>query len=104
MYPIHSYKGLYLIKVFDSLCLTEVNDYILFIYKFLFLWEKNYLKSMSVRACSDTTVSFLTLCDPMDCSLPGSSVHGILQAKILEWVAMPSSRGSSQPRGQMYVS
>ena len=35
------------------------------------------------------------LCDPMDCSLPGSSVHGILQARILEWVAKPSSRGSS---------
>ena len=34
----------------------------------------------------------LTLCDPMDCSPPGPSVHGILQAKILEWVAMPSSR------------
>ena len=41
----------------------------------------------------------LTLCDPMDCSLLGSSVHGILQANILEWVAMPSSRGSSEPRG-----
>ena len=41
----------------------------------------------------------LTLCDPMDCSLPGFSVHGILQARILEWVAFPSSRGSSQPRG-----
>ena len=38
------------------------------------------------------------LCDPMDCSLPGSSVHGILQTRILEWVAMPSSRGSSWPR------
>ena len=37
-----------------------------------------------------------TLCNPMDCSLPGSSVHGILQARILEGVAMPSSRGSSQ--------
>jgi len=35
------------------------------------------------------------LCDPMDCSPPGSSVHGILQARTLEWVAMPSSRGSS---------
>ena len=34
-----------------------------------------------------------TLCDPMDCSLPGSSVHGILQARILEWVATPSSSG-----------
>ena len=38
-----------------------------------------------------------TLCDPMDCSLPGSPVHGILQVGILEWVAMPSSR-SSRPR------
>ena len=40
----------------------------------------------------------LTFCDPMDCSLPGSSVHGILQAKILEWVAIPFSRECSQPR------
>ena len=40
------------------------------------------------------TQSCLTLCDPMDCSLPGSSVHGILQARILEWVAIPFSRGS----------
>ena len=46
----------------------------------------------------------LTLCDPMDCSPPGSSVHGILQARMLEWVAMPSSRGSSRPRGQARVS
>ena len=39
-----------------------------------------------------------TLCDPMDCSPPGSSVHGISQARILEWVAVPSSSGSSRPR------
>ena len=44
------------------------------------------------------------LCDPLDCTLPGSSVHGILQARILEWVAMPSSRGSSPPRDQTHVS
>ena len=42
--------------------------------------------------------SCLTFCDPMDCSPPGSSVHGILQARILEWVAISFSRGSSQPR------
>ena len=42
--------------------------------------------------------------DPMDCSPPGSSVHGILQARILEWVAMPSSRGSSPPRDQTCIS
>ena len=40
------------------------------------------------------------LCDPMGCSLPGSSVHGISQARILQWVAMPSSRGSPLPRDQ----
>ena len=45
-----------------------------------------------------------TLLDPMDCSPPGSSVHGILQARTLEWVAMPSSRGSSQPKDQTQVS
>ena len=38
--------------------------------------------------------SYLTLCDSMDCSLPGSSVHGVLQARILQWVAVPFSRGS----------
>ena len=40
-----------------------------------------------------------TLCDPMNCSLPDSSVHGILRARILEWVAIPFSKGSFQPRG-----
>ena len=48
------------------------------------------------------TQSRLTVCDPMDCSPPGSSVDGILQARILEWVAMPSSGGSSQPRDKTY--
>ena len=46
----------------------------------------------------------MTFCDPRDYRPPGSSVHGILQARILEWVAMPSSRGSSQPRNQTGVS
>ena len=46
----------------------------------------------------------LTLCDPMDCSPPGSSVHGILLARILEWVAIPCSRGSSPPRNGTWVS
>ena len=44
------------------------------------------------------------LCDPVDCSPPGSSVHGILQAGTLEWVATPSSRGSSRPRDRIHVS
>ena len=46
----------------------------------------------------------MTLCDPLNCSLPGSFVHGILQATILEWVAMPSFRGSSQLMDQACVS
>ena len=45
-----------------------------------------------------------TLCDPTDCNLPGSSVCGILQARIMEWVAISFSRGSSQPRDQTWVS
>ena len=45
-----------------------------------------------------------SLCDPIDCSLPGSSVHGILQTRILEWVAIPFSRGSSWPRDRSWVS
>ena len=54
--------------------------------------------SGSIPACQ-MLQSCLTLHDPMDCSQPGSSVHGIFQARILEWDAMPSPWGSSQPRG-----
>ena len=60
-------------------------------------------------ACKDLLVVLvvqlcLTLRDPMDCSPPGSSVHGILQARILQWVAFPFSRASSRPRDQTQVS
>ena len=48
--------------------------------------------------------SYLILCDPMDCKLPGSSVHGIFPARILEWVAMPFPRGSSQPKDWTCIS
>ena len=50
------------------------------------------------RKETEATQSRLTLCDPMDCSLQGSSIHGILQARILEWVAISFSRRSSWPR------
>ena len=50
------------------------------------------------------TQSCPTLCDPMDCSPPGSSVHGILQARILEWVAIPFARGSCWSRDQNQIS
>ena len=45
-----------------------------------------------------------TLCDPMDCSLSGSSVYGTFQARVLEWIAISFSRGSSQPRNRTQVS
>ena len=48
--------------------------------------------------------SWPTLCNPMDCSLPGSLVHWIFQTRILEWVAISFSRGSSQPRDQIHIS
>ena len=57
----------------------------------------------TLGACS-VAQSCPTLCNPMDCSPPGSSVHGALQGRTLEWVAMPSSRGSSRPRDRTLIS
>ena len=59
---------------------------------------------MKERKKEKLAQSCLTLCDPMDCSPPGSSVYGIFQARILEWVAIFFSRGSSQPRDWTQVS
>ena len=53
---------------------------------------------------SEVTQLCPTLCDPVDCSLSGSSIHGIFQARLLEWIAISFSRGSSQPRDQTQVS
>ena len=53
---------------------------------------------------SEAAQSCLTLCDPMDCSLPASSIHRIFQARVLEWVVISFSRGSPQPRDQTQVS
>ena len=58
---------------------------------------KNYIWIGEIQLCA-------TLCDPMDYSLPGSSVHGTLRARILEWVAIPFSRESSQPKDWTQVS
>ena len=57
-----------------------------------------------VRMCAKSLQSCPAVCDPVDCSLPTSSVHGILQARILEWVYMPSSSGSFLPRNQAHIS
>ena len=64
---------------------------------FFSLTNESESESLVAQSCP-------TLCDPMDCRLPGSSVHGIFQARILEWVAISFSRGSSWPRDQTWVS
>ena len=64
--------------------------------KNIYICVRGYICSLG--ACM-LSCQVMTLCDPMDCSPPGSSVHGILQARILEWVAIPSSRGSSLTQG-----
>ena len=68
----------------------------------------SWLLTLNIAVCicvrAQSLQSCPAFCDPMDCSLPGSSVHGILQAGILEWVVMPSSRESSQPRDQTHNS
>ena len=68
-----------------------------------------FLPSGSLLICLITQLkvkvkSCLTLCYPVDCSLPGSSVHGIPQTRVLEWVAISFSRGSSRPRDRTWVS
>ena len=61
-------------------------------------------ESVSPFLCkSEVAQSCLTFWDPMDCNLPGFSVHGIFQARVLEWVAISFSRGSSWPRDQTWV-
>ena len=102
-----------LIDIMDKLTLGTVihnttnynNSAIL---KRVYIWFSIHFYHYSTRymACTHakSLQSYLTPCGPMDCSPPGSSVHGILQATILQWVAMPSSRGSSWPRDQVPVS
>ena len=62
------------------------------------------LSTAKTGVCCCYLLSHVPLCNPMDCSPPGSSVHGILQAIKLEWVAIPFSRGSSQLRDWTWVS
>ena len=79
---------------------------------FFFLFPLDTLESplgphlTIIVACEDAKSLQLcpTLCNPMDCSPPGSSVQGVLQARILEWVAMLSSRGSFQPMDRICIS
>ena len=88
--PRRGFAKVYMLRLVESqdLCLGKLYPY--------------YTPPICMHAKSPQSCP--TLCDPMDHSLPGSSVHGILQARIPEWVAMPFSRGSSQPRDGTRVS
>ena len=66
--------------------------------------ETAQISSFSYESESEVAQSCPTFIDPKDCSLPGFSLHGILQARVLEWVAISSSRGSSWPRNRTWVS
>ena len=92
------------INVFTSLEAPRVPSFTDF--KLGFTLQAWLIKSLAIdkESESEVTQSCPTLCDPMDYSLSGSSVHGIFQARILEWVAISFSRRSSQPRDWTWVS
>ena len=82
------------------MCLFNFNSYC----QIPKMFGKSVCVCVCVCVCVLVTQSRSTLCDAMGCFLPGSSVHGIRQARILEWVTTLFSRGSSQPRDQIRVS
>ena len=84
----------------DKLDLIKVKNFLLQ-KSSLWIWK---VKPLTGRKWSVGGSVMLIPHDPMDCCLPDSSVHGILQVRILEWVAIPFSRGSSQPRDRTWVS
>ena len=79
-----------------TLCLVSCHS--VFLFRILFLHSALFPQHLSCLFL--LTHSVLFLCNPLDCSLPGPSIHGILQVRIQEWVAISSSRGSSWPRDQ----
>ena len=78
-----------------SSCIPKYNDHTHETLTYCIIWYE--WVSEVAQSCS-------TLCDPIDCSLSGSSVYGIFQARVLEWIAISFSRGSSRPRNRTRVS
>ena len=83
---------------------VTAESYFVFIFGH-FLWQLNTIVPVCLHACVCSVAQLcLTLCNPVDCSPPGSSVHGTLRARIMEWVAISFSRGSSRPRDGTCIS
>ena len=93
-------QGIFLTQIHIS-CISCIGRQVLYHQRHL---GNSILCIAAAAAAAKSLHSCPTLCDPIDCSPPGSPVQGILQARTLEWVAMPSSRGSSQSRDQTQVS
>ena len=102
IYKIHIILLLvrYCLRFFKLLCLFLQKDSIRWVYLVKVVRENSSFWCLFFKLCCCCLVaqSCPTLCGPMDCSPPGSSVHGILQARRLEWVAISFSKGSSRPR------
>ena len=88
--PISSMKNQWLIHTMKTYSKRDVTERL--------SWSPSFKIPTGKDVHAKSSQSCPALCDPIDCSPPGSSVHGILQARTLEWVAISSSRGSSQPR------
>ena len=102
-----SYQGTPKIE-FDCLPKKEVSSFTVKILIYIYAWKKEILyldygrvqiRSLVICVCAQSLSHIRLFATTMDYSLPGSSVCGIFQARILEWVAISSSKGSSQPRG-----
>ena len=74
----------------------------LFLYNHKYILRKEFELGVDPLCCAQLFQLCPTLCDPIDCSPPGSSVHGLFQARISEWVAISFSRGSSQYRNRTH--
>ena len=107
-----SYQGTPKIE-FDCLPKKEVSSFTVKILIYIYAWKKEILyldygrvqiRSLVICVCAQSLSHIRLFATTMDYSLPGSSVCGIFQARILEWVAISSSKGSSQPRDQTRVS
>ena len=90
------------VKVFKYICTYKIFVCIWHTHTHTYIYAYTY--TYWCVLCAKLLQSCLTLCNPVDCSPPGSSVHRILQARILEWVLIPFSRGFSQPKDQTWIS
>ena len=101
--PSVSNSGTTLFIVLEVLCSAGVGNRPLLERSLLYMRKLRHLSKLSINVCVYAQ-SAPTLCNHVDCSLPGSSIHGIFPVRIQKWVAISSSRASSRPRDQACVS